>query len=153
MSGQDVYGVEPSADELPSFDRRYREMLGAGLDLLDQGVTVFDADLRMVAWNKAFLRLLDFPESLARAGGNFEDFIRYNAERGDYGPGDVEAQIAERLARARSFEPHATERVRPNGQILSIRGFPLPHPWWWPITRCSWRICSMITARWGPIRI
>jgi len=127
MSGQDVDGVEPSADELPSFDRRYREMLGAGLDLLDQGVTVFDADLRMVAWNKAFLRLLDFPESLARAGGNFEDFIRYNAERGDYGPGDVEAQIAERLARARSFEPHATERVRPNGQVLSIRGFPLPH--------------------------
>ena len=102
-------------------------MLGAGLDLLDQGLTVFDAELRMVAWNAAFLRLLDFPESLARPGVSFEDFIRFNAERGDYGPGDPAQQVAERVARARSFQPHTTERIRPNGRILSIRGFPLPH--------------------------
>ena len=102
-------------------------MLGAGLDLLDQGLTVFDAELRMVAWNAAFLRLLDFPESLARPGVSFEDFICFNAERGDYGPGDPAQQVAERVARARSFQPHCTERTRPNGRILSIRGFPLPH--------------------------
>ena len=115
-------------DGLPLPDeRRYREMLGAGLDLLDQGLTVFDADLRMVAWNAAFLRLLDFPESLARPGVSFEDFICFNAERGDYGPGDPAQQVAERVARARSFQPHTTERIRPNGRILSIRGFPLPH--------------------------
>ncbi|HRH75411.1 MAG TPA: PAS-domain containing protein, partial [Zoogloea sp.] len=110
-----------------SSERRYQEMLGAGLDLLDQGVTVFDADLRMVAWNTAFLRLLDFPEGLARPGVSFEAFIRFNAERGDYGPGDPAQQVAERVARAKSFEPHVTERIRPNGRILSIRGFPLPH--------------------------
>ena len=134
MSGQDVGGFQPAAEadkvdeaERASFDRRYREMLSAGLDLLDQGVTVFDADLRLVAWNKTFLQLLDFPESLARPGVSFETFIRYNAERGDYGPGDVEQQVAERVARARDFQTHITERVRPNGQILSIRGFPLPH--------------------------
>ncbi len=128
MSGQQMDGGnDRGADTPPSFDRRYREMLGAGLDLLDQGVTVFDEELRMVAWNTTFLRLLDFPESLAKPGVNFEDFIRYNAERGDYGPGDPAAQVAERVARARSFQPHVTERVRPNGQILSIRGFPLPH--------------------------
>ena len=115
-------------DGLPlPYERRYQEMLGAGLDLLDQGLTVFDAELRMVAWNAAFLRLLDFPESLARPGVSFEDFIRFNAERGDYGPGDPAQQVAERVARARSFQPHTTERIRPNGRILSIRGFPLPH--------------------------
>ncbi|HNH18117.1 PAS-domain containing protein, partial [Zoogloea sp.] len=108
-------------------DRRYREMLGAGLDLLDQGVTVFDADLRMVAWNAAFLRLLEFPAELARPGVSFDDFIRYNARRGEYGPGDPEAQVAERVTRARSFQAHTTERVRPNGQVLLIRGAPLPH--------------------------
>ena len=76
MSGQQMDGGnDRGADTPPSFDRRYREMLGAGLDLLDQGVTVFDEDLRMVAWNTTFLRLLDFPEFLARPGVNFEDFI------------------------------------------------------------------------------
>jgi PAS domain S-box-containing protein len=127
MNGYQETASGMGDDAQLSFERRYQEMLGAGLDLLDQGVTVFDADLRMVAWNTTFLRLLDFPESLARPGVSFEDFIRYNAERGDYGPGDPAAQVAERVARARSFQPHVTERVRPNGRILSIRGFPLPH--------------------------
>ena len=127
MNGHHETASQPEGGLPPSPERRYQEMLGAGLDLLDQGVTVFDADLKMVAWNTAFLRLLDFPESLARPGVSFEDFIRFNAERGDYGPGDPALQVAERVARARSFQPHCTERTRPNGRILSIRGFPLPH--------------------------
>ena len=127
MNGHHETASQPEGGITPSPERRYQEMLGAGLDLLDQGVTVFDADLKMVAWNTAFLRLLDFPETLARPGVSFEDFIRFNAERGDYGPGDPAQQVAERVARARSFQPHCTERTRPNGRILSIRGFPLPH--------------------------
>ncbi len=35
---------------LPEHPQRY-EMLQAGLDLLDQGITVFDANLQLVAWN------------------------------------------------------------------------------------------------------
>jgi PAS domain S-box-containing protein len=103
------------------------EMLQAGLDLLDQGITVFDADLRLVAWNRNFLKLLDFPETLAFIGAPFEAFIRYNAERGEYGPGDIESQIIERVAAARNFTPHLTERQRPNGRVLLLRGEPLPH--------------------------
>jgi PAS domain S-box-containing protein len=102
-------------------------MLQAGLDLLDQGITVFDGDLRLVAWNRTFLQLLEFPEQLAYVGAPFESFIRYNAERGEYGPGDPEIQIAERVGAARDFAPHLTERQRPNGRVLMLRGEPLPH--------------------------
>ncbi|MBS1138901.1 MAG: sensor hybrid histidine kinase [Proteobacteria bacterium] len=103
------------------------EMLQAGLDLLDQGITVFDADLRLVAWNRNFLKLLEFPDNLAFIGAPFEGFIRYNAERGEYGPGDIESQIAERVTAARNFTPHLTERQRPNGRVLLLRGEPLMH--------------------------
>lgn len=103
------------------------EMLQAGLDLLDQGITVFDAELKLVAWNRPFLELLEFPESLAYVGAPFENFIRYNAERGEYGPGDREIQIAERIAAAKSFQPHVRERQRPNGRVLQMRGEPLPY--------------------------
>jgi len=103
------------------------ELLQAGLDLLDQGLTVIDGDLKIVAWNKAFLRLLDFPEDMAFVGATFESFMRFNAERGEYGPGDVEALVAERMRLARSFTAHYTERDRPGGQILAVRGEPLPH--------------------------
>lgn len=103
------------------------ELLQAGLDRLDQGLTVIDANLHFVAWNKAFLRLLDFPEEMAFVGATFESFMRYNAERGEYGPGDVEELVAERMRLARSFTAHYTERDRPGGQILAVRGEPLPH--------------------------
>ncbi len=109
----------------PSAPPQRYEMLQAGLDLLDQGITVFDADLRLVAWNQTFLRLLDFPDELAFVGATFESFIRFNAERGEYGPGDIEAQIAERIAAAADFAPHVRERQRPNGRVLLLRGEPL----------------------------
>ncbi len=101
-------------------------MLQAGLDLLDQGLSIFDADLRLTAWNRTFLELLEFPASLAYVGAPFASFIRYNAERGEYGPGDVEAQVADRLAAAAGFVPHVRERQRPNGRWLLLRGEPLP---------------------------
>ena len=118
----------PSQSALSSLQPHYRhELLQAGLDLLDQGLTVIDGNLRFVAWNKAFLRLLDFPEEMAFVGATFESFMRYNAERGEYGPGDVEELVAERMRLARRFTPHYAERDRPGGQILAVRGEPLPH--------------------------
>lgn len=118
--------MNPS-DMTPPDELHRHELLQAGLDLLDQGLTVIDGNLRIVAWNKAFLRLLDFPEHMAFVGATFESFMRYNAERGEYGPGDVEELVAERMRLARTFQPHYTERDRPGGQVLAVRGEPLPH--------------------------
>lgn len=112
----------PSAEQ-----RRRYDLLLAGLDLLDQAIAVFDATPRLVTWNKSLLRLLDFPESMLKVGLPFEDLVRFNASRGEYGEGDLEAIIAERMAAARSFQPHYTERTRPNGRILAIRGVPIPN--------------------------
>ena len=106
--------------------RRY-DLLLAGLDLLDQGLAVFDSTPRLIAWNKAFLRLLDFPDSMVRVGTPFEDFVRYNAERGEYGEGESDAQVAARMAAVRAFQPHYTERERPTGEVLAIQGVPIPN--------------------------
>lgn len=103
------------------------ELLQAGIDLIDQGLTVFDSDLRLVAWNRAFLRLLDFPDELAYVGAPFDSFINYNARRGEYGPGDVDEMVRERVDAARTFCKHYAERERPGGQIIAVRGEPLPH--------------------------
>lgn len=102
------------------------ESLQAGLDLIDQGFTLIDSDLRFVAWNEAFIRLLDFPREMVFVGAPFESFMRYNAARGEYGPGDAPVYVAERMAAARRFTPHEIERTRPNGQVLRVRGVPVP---------------------------
>ncbi len=105
--------------------RRY-ESLRAALDLIDQGLTLIDDDLHFVAWNKTFLRLLDFPPEMGYVGAPFESFIRYNAERGDYGSGDPQRYVDERMRDARTFLPHEFERTRPDGTVLHVSGVPVP---------------------------
>jgi PAS domain S-box-containing protein len=112
---------------LSSQDLRRYDLLLAGLDLLDQAIAVFDATPKLVTWNKALLRLLDFPETMVRVGTPFEDFVRFNAERGEYGEGELEQLVSERMAAARAFLPHYVERARPNGKILAVRGVPIPN--------------------------
>ncbi len=97
----------------------------AGLDSLNQGITIFDADLRLVAANRRFLELRDLPEKFGRLGTPFEDQVRFRAERGDYGPGDPEDHVREHMATARKFEPHRIERVQKDGTVLEIHGTPL----------------------------
>ena len=98
----------------------------AGLDNIDQGITVFDQNLRLVFANKRLGELLDVPPRLLSRGTRFEELIRYNSEHGEYGPGDVEAQVAERVRVAREFRAHTVERVRPNGRVIRVSGGPLP---------------------------
>lgn len=103
-----------------------RELLETTIENLGQGVSVVDANLIAVAFNRRFLELLDFPPEKFAVGDPFEKFVRYNCERGEYGDVDVEAEVARQLDLARRFEPHQIERVRPDGMILEIRGNPLP---------------------------
>lgn len=113
-------------------DAVFRSMVGAALDLFDQGVTVFDAGLRLVAWNRRFVELLEFPAALLQTGTPYEEFVRFNVARGEYShdgecAGDrPEAVVAARMAAARRFEPHLTRWVRPNGRVLELRGQPMP---------------------------
>ncbi|WP_374467108.1 PAS-domain containing protein [Ferrovibrio sp.] len=105
-------------------------LLLQGLDHLDQGISIFDRDLKLVACNRRYLDLLGFPHELGVPGTPAESFFRLNAERGEYGPGDIETQIRERVELARRFLPHHLERQRPNGTVIDIRGTPLPDGGW-----------------------
>lgn len=87
-----------------------------------QGISLVDGDLRILGWNHRMLELLDLPPSLFHGGATFEDVMRFNAQRGEYGPGDVEELVRQRVERARNMAPHCFERVRPDGTILEIRG-------------------------------
>jgi len=95
-------------------------------DQLSQGVTVVDENLDLVARNKAVQNLLDLPGEIFKVGTNLADVFRYNAERGEYGPGAIEDLVVERVAQARKFQPHRMEQVRPDGTVLEIIGNPLP---------------------------
>jgi PAS domain S-box-containing protein len=101
-------------------------VLETTLENIDQGITMVDADLRTIALNRRYLKLLDLPADRFTVGFHLADAFRFNALRGEYGPGDVEAMVRERIEVARRLGPHAVERTRPDGSVIAIKGKPLP---------------------------
>ncbi len=103
-------------------------MLQSLIENIPAGITLFDAELRMIACNQLFRRLLEFPDSLfADALPSFEQLLTFNLERGEYGhTPDATARVATILEQARQPRSHVYERARPNGTVLEIRGTPLP---------------------------
>jgi diguanylate cyclase (GGDEF)-like protein/PAS domain S-box-containing protein len=91
------------------------------------GVAVFDGELNIVRYNELCRRILGFPPELfADAPVPLARLIRFNAERGEYGPVDVDAYVERAIALAREHVPHCFERSRPDGTVLEVRGTPLP---------------------------
>ncbi|MCB1133056.1 MAG: PAS-domain containing protein, partial [Verrucomicrobiae bacterium] len=109
---------------------RRMEWLVSGLNLLEQGITIFDDQLRLVHGNRTFLRLYDLPDRFLTPGSTFEDIIRFLAEKGDFGPGEVDDLVKERVERAEAFEDHYLERVRPNGAVIAVEGHALANGGW-----------------------
>ncbi|HKL64573.1 MAG TPA: PAS-domain containing protein [Roseovarius sp.] len=106
-------------------------MTMAGLNLIQQALTIYDHDLRLAVCNRRFQEMFALPDALVTPGADFADTIRYLARRGDYGDvGCVETFVAERVETARAFEPHYMERTRANGRTISVEGTPLPQGGW-----------------------
>ena len=117
----DVTELKTSEAEL----RAQSAILEATLENMGQGITMVDRDLNTVALNRKFLELMEFPEERFKDGFSMEEGFRFNAERGEYGPGDVEEQVRERLELSRKFKAHRFERTRPDGTVLEIAGNPI----------------------------
>ena len=103
-----------------------RSVLQAALENIDQGISVIDQDLRLVAWNSRYLELFEYPPGLVRTGRPVADLIRFNAMRGECGPGPVEEHVRKRLAHMREGRPHRFERHRHNDTVLQMTGSPMP---------------------------
>jgi len=108
-----------------------QEMTNAGLNLIQQALTIYDRDLKLAVCNRRFQEMFDLPDRLVTPGADFADTIRYLAERGDYGEvEDLQEFVAVRVQQARAFEPHYMERTRANGRTISVEGSPLPQGGW-----------------------
>ncbi|WHZ36148.1 PAS-domain containing protein [Sagittula sp. MA-2] len=103
----------------------------AGLNLIQQALSIFDRDLRLVLVNRPMQAMFDLPDTLCAPGTTFEAVIRHLATTGEYGPiDDLDTFIDARVSLARTFEPHYMERQRANGRTIAVEGAPLPQGGW-----------------------
>ncbi len=107
-------------------ERAATRLLGTILDTVMQGIALFDADLNLVLFNRAYPELLDYAPDFLRLGMNYEEILRFNASRRERGDRDPDEYVQERLAVVRSLTPARREHVRPTGKVIAIRFTPIP---------------------------
>ena len=96
---------------------------------VSQGISNIDTEGRIRVYNQRYLELLDLPEELLARQPPFEEVVRYQAERGDFGPdfGHIEPKAREYVAAeyaahgARVSMPEIYVRRTQAGRYLEVR--------------------------------
>ncbi|HEY5718330.1 MAG TPA: PAS-domain containing protein, partial [Motiliproteus sp.] len=119
----DVVTIVDEASQVLKFNR---SLLQSTIENINQGISVVDQQLRLVAWNRRYLEMFEYPDGLVCVGRPAAEVFRYNAEMGEYGPGDVEFHVSQRLAMLQSGKAHSYIRYRQDGTVLEVQGNPMP---------------------------
>ncbi|MGP1665102.1 MAG: PAS-domain containing protein, partial [Rhodanobacter sp.] len=125
-SGLDVAESMALMDEASQELRFNRELLSTTLENVSQGISVVDAGMQLVAWNRRYMELFDYPEGMVHVGVPVANLIRWNAELGECGPGEVDGHVAKRIDYMCAGSSHLFQRIRPDGTVIEMRGRALP---------------------------
>jgi Na+/proline symporter/signal transduction histidine kinase len=123
VSGQSALKL---IDEASAAIQSSRDQLQHALDHARQGITVFDANLALTAWNREFVDLFDLPPVLLRHGVGLDEIVRFNARRGAYGPGDSEDFVADRVASQLYNDQPNRLRLFSTNRVIEVRSARLP---------------------------
>ncbi len=97
--------------------------LRAAIEAMPNGLIMFGEDLRLILYNRRFLELVGLTEEDVETRRYLPHIIRFLAEQGRYGPGDVGQLVAERLARIVQPISQSYELRLGDGRILEIRSY------------------------------
>lgn len=91
---------------------------------IEEGVTIYDTDFRLVAWNEKYVEMGITPREHIRRGLHIEDTYRYAAELGVFGEGDPKEIARRRIEDVYAGNSPCVEDLeRKDGQIIEIRRY------------------------------
>jgi class 3 adenylate cyclase/PAS domain-containing protein len=95
--------------------------LHLALDNMPGALVYTDAELTIVTRNDRITEMYPVPKELLEPGRPYAGFLRYLAENGYYGEGDIETLVADRLETVRNPSGKTFEDKKPDGRVFRIR--------------------------------
>ena len=94
---------------------------------MSDGVAMMDRRLLLAEWNRQFPEIAGVPPQVLRVGLPMEDILRAQVKSGQFGPVDMETEVARRMALLhKDGLGGSIERTRPDGHTIELRRNPLP---------------------------
>ena len=114
---------------------RVNQWFEVALNNMARGLSMVDAEQRLIVCNKLYREIYDLPEELTRPGTPLADIVRYHVfrETGQANPEDIEvqrrwiAQHVAKLARGKSFTH--TQHLK-GGRTILVTNQPLSDGSW-----------------------
>ena len=103
-----------------------REILQTALDHVRQGIAVFNKDLHLLCWNHQFGEIFDLPHGLTRVDIALDEILRHVVQHGADADKNLDAAVAERIAKYTSeVEPFLERSDR--GLVIEVRANRMPN--------------------------
>ena len=128
LSSGETLGVEDVVNIFEETTRSLQfnqDMLFASFESISSAISVVNADLKIVAWNKRYEQIFNYPKDMLHVGKDVAELVRYNARRGMLGDGDVEQQVQTRLQHLIAGKPYRVVRQHKQS-VIEIKGRALP---------------------------
>ena len=109
------------------------EVLQSSVQNIEQGISVLDDKLQLLAWNDRYVELFAYPKGFLKAGMSITEILNFNAKRGLFSSANIEpasitiqSEINKRVSFMLDGSRHKFIRKQPDGKVIELNGAPLP---------------------------
>ncbi|MBU2926568.1 PAS-domain containing protein [Colwellia sp. 4_MG-2023] len=103
-----------------------RTVLQSAIENVSEGISVIDSELKLVAWNKQYVDIFNYPSDIIYIGCPIGQLIYFNLSQQDYFIKDINQQVEKRIEFIKAGSRHNSEYKLKNGKNIHIEGNPIP---------------------------
>lgn len=115
--------VEDNSNQQLEFSRT---VLQSAIENVSEGISVIDSELKLVAWNRRYLDIFNYPDNFIYIGCPISQLIHFNLSQKCYFVKDIDLQVKKRIQYIKEGSRHNSEYKLTNGKTIHIEGSPIP---------------------------
>lgn len=119
--------LENEKRQAEAFLSQRSDQLKTTLTNIEEGLCVFDADMKLVIFNDQWLNLYGYPKEMAVVGADLHTFLGFRYDRGEFGEIPKVQALDGEIARLSCETSDFFEIKRPNGKTIEVRSNPMPN--------------------------